>query len=174
MAQLEFINFTLKASLSVTIRGMNPPHGRPFYWTFAIVGLFLLCNMAWDTVSPDGQPAWARLLSAVIGAAFLLLFVQAVERLFRPENALARTRALSDRARQELGRTRRIFSTLFGAGMLATFAVRLIGGKDHKDLSSDLWYLALAFNCVAGCLADICGESNPLPDSRVDFVTRGL
>jgi hypothetical protein len=153
---------------------MNPPHGRPCYWTFAVISLFLLLNFAGDIVVPDGGPAWERLMSAVIAAVYLFGFLQSLERLFRPENALARTRALSDPARQKLAIARRVLFALFFIGIVAEFLVRKIGGKDYKDLSSDLRYMAFAFSIAAGLLGDICGERTLLPDSRVDFVTRRL
>lgn len=160
---------------------MHPPHGRPFYWTIAILGPLALLKFAGDAIEPDGRPVWMRAISVIVAAAFLMGFLQALERLFRPDNALERSRQLSDSTRERLDATRSALCTLSSLGMLTVLAVRLIGGKDHKDLSQNLWDFISAGICASESLADISGErrlgfgrrvSGQQPEKRLAFIGR--
>ena len=151
---------------------MNP-HGRVCYSVFAIFGLPMGSWLIEQIFAPD-TPLIVRLGRAFLGLIFLFGALQSIERLFRPEKAQARSQSMSISVRQWLDLSRRILMASAAVAVVPVVVLRLAGGQHNKDLATDFTFVALMLSSSAGLLADICGESTPFPDRRVDFVTRSL
>jgi hypothetical protein len=149
---------------------MNP-HGRVCYSMIAILGLAMGSCLIEQIFAPD-TPLIVRLGRAFVGLIFVFGALQSIERLFRPEKTKARSQSRSQSARQWLGVSRRILMGSAAVGVVPVVVLRLAGGQHNKDLATDFTIVALALSLSASFLADICGETTPFPDPRVDFVTR--
>jgi hypothetical protein len=132
------------------------PRRKIFYSATALIGLVGGSVFAFDMYTNEGAPFVWRLVRASIAIVFFVGALQALERLFRPEKARARSIALSMPNLEALRLTRKTLAVMCLLGFLVAGILRFTGYA--RDVVPDLQILSGVCFFVAYILADLCGE----------------
>jgi hypothetical protein len=125
-----------------------PPHGKTYYYLVVVLTVLLGTLFGWGVVH-WGAPSASRLFGLGLVAVLILGAMQALERLFRPNEANRRSAAFSPSARRKIRIVCNVIGTTGTAG-------GVIGLLFHV---TDLQILPGVLYFICFLLADLMGES---------------
>jgi hypothetical protein len=137
---------------------LGHPHGRPFYWFVAALSSLWAIAFIIPVTGVTGVTGWLLPVHAAVAAISTLAAWQAMERLFHPGRAFARSVALPDATRRTLGLLGKIANGLCIATLLAGYSLIWFGNAAWKDGGQDLRTLAFILWLLQFFLDDLPGK----------------